>query len=187
MRPSFDPYPTLPVWRLLRETVNLNARSPEPSKRLSGDLLLAILTNGLYPATLLTGVTLRIRAEQTVNRGRAAILKAYHLRNSRNQTLKEVMTVELNEQSSYVPYVLGRLFSVLEAVQAAANPGINTTIRERYFNSASATPAVVLSHAPQPGTKAPCQIGKRPSGLLRPPHRRTACPHPRDPARPPDA
>ncbi len=144
VRPSFDPYPTLPVWRLLRETVNLNARTPEPSKRLSGDLLLAILTNGLYPATLLTGVTLRIRAEQTVNRGRAAILKAYYLRNSRNESLKEVMTVELNEQSSYVPYVLGRLFSVLEAVQAAANPGINTTIRERYFNSASATPAVVF-------------------------------------------
>ena len=40
--------------------------------------------------------------------------------------------------------MLGRLFSVLEAVQAAANPGINTTIRERYFNSASATPAVVF-------------------------------------------
>lgn len=144
VRPSFDPYPTLPVWRLLRETVNLNARTPEPSKRLSGDLLLAILTNGLYPATLLTGVTLRIRAEQTVDRGRAAILKAYYLRNSRNESLKEVMTVELNEQSSYVPYVLGRLFSVLEAVQTAANPGINTTIRERYFNSASATPAVVF-------------------------------------------
>ena len=54
------------------------------------------------------------------------------------------MTVELNEQSNYLPYVLGRLFAVLEAVQQRANPGINTTIKDRYFNSASATPASVF-------------------------------------------
>ena len=52
--------------------------------------------------------------------------------------------MELNEQSTYLPYVLGRLFSVLEAVQQRANPGINTTIKNRYFNSASATPALVF-------------------------------------------
>ena len=46
-----------------------------------GDLLRAILTGGPYPATLLNGVTLRIRAEREVTRGRAAILKAYYLRN----------------------------------------------------------------------------------------------------------
>ena len=51
--------------------------------------------------------------------------------------------MSLNE-SANVPYVLGRLFSVLEAVQSAANPGINTTIRDRYFNSACATPALVF-------------------------------------------
>ena len=52
--------------------------------------------------------------------------------------------MELNEQSTYLPYVLRRLFSVLEAVQQRANPGINTTIKNRYFNSASATPALVF-------------------------------------------
>ena len=51
--------------------------------------------------------------------------------------------MSLNE-STNVPYILGRLFSVLEAVQEAANPGINATIRERYFNSACATPAMVF-------------------------------------------
>lgn len=54
------------------------------------------------------------------------------------------MTVELNEQSNYLPYLLGRLFAVLEGVQQRANPGINTTIKDRYFNSASATPATVF-------------------------------------------
>lgn len=144
VRPSFDKFPTLPVWRLLRETVNQNARNPEPNPRLAGDLLLAILNGTPYPATLLDGVVLRIRAEREITRGRAAILKAWYLRNTNNEPLKEVMTVELNEQSNYLPYLLGRLFSVLEDVQQRANPGINTTIKDRYFNSASATPATVF-------------------------------------------
>lgn len=144
IRPVSDPFPTLPVWRLLRETVNLNARTPEPTPRLPGDLLLAILNDSLYPATLLDGVVLRIRAEKQITRGRAAILKAWYLRNSQDEQLKEVMTVELNEQSTYLPYVLGRLFAVLEGIQQRANPNINTTIKDRYFNSASATPATVF-------------------------------------------
>ena len=43
-----------------------------------------------------------------------------------------------------MPYTLGRLFSVLEAIQASANPGINATIKDKYFNSAAATPAVIF-------------------------------------------
>lgn len=52
--------------------------------------------------------------------------------------------MQLNEESNYLPYVLGRLFAVLEGVQNAANPGINTTIKDRYFNAASATPALTF-------------------------------------------
>ena len=52
--------------------------------------------------------------------------------------------MELNQDTTYQPYLLGRLFAVLEGLQQAANPGINTTIRDRYFNSACATPAVVF-------------------------------------------
>ena len=144
VQPAFDKRPTLPVGALLRETVNLNARTPEPEPRLAGDLMLAILNDTPYPATLLYGVALRIQAERTVTRGRAAIIKAYYLKNSRDENLKEVMTMQLNDQTNYLPYLLGRLFSVLEAVQAAANPGINATIRDRYFNAASATPANVF-------------------------------------------
>ena len=47
--------------------------------------------------------------------------------------------MSLNPNATNVPYLLGRLFSVLEAVQAAANPGINATIRDKYFSGASAT------------------------------------------------
>ena len=51
--------------------------------------------------------------------------------------------MSLNE-SSNVPYVLGRLFSVLETIQSVANPDINATIKDRYFNSACATPATAF-------------------------------------------
>lgn len=147
IRPAYDKFPTLPVWRLVQETVRKpspDARPAEPNPRLAGDLLLAVLNDMPYPATLLDGTALRIRAERNVSRGQAAIIKAYYLRNSSNPKLKEVMTVELNEQSTYLPYVLGRLFAVLEAVQQSANPGINATIKDRYFNSASATPSSVF-------------------------------------------
>ena len=52
--------------------------------------------------------------------------------------------MSLNEESKYKPYVLGRLFSLYEQVQEGANPSINTTIRDKYFNSAAATPARIF-------------------------------------------
>ena len=151
IRPSFDKFPTLPIWRLVLETVRKappGGRTPEPHSRLAGDLLLAVLNDILYPATLLNGVELRIRAERSVSRGQAAILKAYYTKYLEqfqpDSPMKEALTVELNEQTNYLPYLLGRLFAVLEGLQQSANPGINTTIKDRYFNSASATPAIVF-------------------------------------------
>lgn len=147
VRPAYDTAPTLSVWRLVMETVRKaapGARSPEPNPRLAGDLLLAVLNDTPYPATLLDGVVLRIRAERDVSRGQAAILKAYYLKNSRDENLKEVMTVELNDNSNYLPFVLGRIFSILEAIQLASNPDVKRTIRSLYFTSASATPAFIF-------------------------------------------
>lgn len=143
-RPSYDSVETLSLWRLLNETVNQNSRDKSPSPVLAGELLRAILNDTRYPATLLNGVTLRIRADHEVTRGRAAILKAYYLKHPSQFVPKEVLTVSLNPDSTNVPYTLGRLFSVLEAIQAAANPGINATIKDKYFNSASATPGHVF-------------------------------------------
>lgn len=137
-----EKFRTLPIWAVVNETTRtVPGQSAKPSPQLAGDLLRTVLTGGRYPATLLNGVTLRIRAEQNVTRGRAAVIKAYYLRNYPTELNKEVYTVNLNETTN-VPYLLGRLFSVLEAVQKAANPGINTTIKDRYFNAACATPGM---------------------------------------------
>ena len=144
VRPANDPYETIPLWALLQETVPQTVRDKSPSPVLAGATARAILSNTDYPAALLNGVMLRIRADRKITRGRAAILKAYYLKNPHTECPKEVLTVSLNETSSIVPYNLGRLFSVLEAIQQAANPGINTTIKDKYFNSASATPATIF-------------------------------------------
>ena len=150
VRPAFDERETLSMWALLRETVNPNSRDKSAQPQLVGEMLRAVLTGSLYPSALYTQTEIRMRAEKEINRGKAAIIKAYLLRNvveqQKDQThvYKEVLDVELNEQSTYLPYRLGRLFAVLEAVQQKANPNINTTIKDRYFNSACATPALVF-------------------------------------------
>ena len=144
IRPSYDKFPYLSIYWLLQETVNKNSRNATPAPQLAGDVLRSVLNDAPYPATLRNAVNLRIRADHEVTRGRAAILKAYYTKNQNKLCPKEVLTVELNKDSKYLPYVLGRLFSVLEAVQNVANPNINTTIKDRYFNSACATPAMVF-------------------------------------------
>ena len=160
IRPAYDKFETIPIWKLLSETVNQNAKDKSPAPDLAGEVLRAVLMNTRYPATLLNGVTLRIRAEQRdkdhpdrefkITRGRAAILKAYYIKSSEaanreNPDIpKEVLQVSLNSDANNIPYTLGRLFSVLEAIQESANPGLNATIKDKYFNSAAATPAVIF-------------------------------------------
>ncbi len=144
VRPGFDKFETLPLWKLLDETVNQNSRDKSPVPGMAGETLWAILNDTPYPATLLNGAVMRIRAERKITRGRAAILKAYYLKNPNPDVPKEVLTVSLNPESTNVPYTLGRLFAVLEAIQSAANPGINATIKDKYFNSASAAPATIF-------------------------------------------
>lgn len=138
----------IPLWALLRETVNQNASDKSPSPQMAGDVMRAMLTGGRYPETMLNQTILRIRAEHAVTRGRAALIKAYLIRNTKthpmHEKMKEAAVMALNTETGYAPYVLGRLFSVLEAIQETANPGINATIKDRYFNAACATPAAVF-------------------------------------------
>ena len=137
-------YAVTPLWAMLRETVNLNTTDKAPSPVLAGAAARSIFMGTAYPAALLEATMLRIRAEREITPGRAAILKAYYLKNPSEQCPKEVLTVSLNENSTNIPYTLGRLFAVYEEVQEAANPGINATIKDKYFNSAAATPAVIF-------------------------------------------
>lgn len=144
VKPSYMENGTLPLWKLLNETVNQNSRDKKASPPMAGAVTRAILTGGMYPVSMFEQTMLRIRAEQDITYGRAAIIKAFLTKNDQFHVPKEVLTVELNEQSAYLPYVLGRLFAVLERVQADANPGIKATIKDKYFNSASSSPATIF-------------------------------------------
>lgn len=151
-------FDNIPLWRLLYATVRSQTKY-EPSSykeakqnlekylppELSGEILRSILMNTRYPATLLNGITLRIRAEHEITRSRAAAIKACLLQNYRflpiYSTLREVLTVELNDSCNYQPYVLGRLFAVMEQIQlASADWKLNRTIKDSYFTSAATTP-----------------------------------------------
>ncbi len=134
----------IPLWRLLKATVNDKAKDKTPVPKMAGETLRAIITGGRYPASIYQQVQLRIKADHDVSHERMAIVKGYLLRNDTAQNVKEVITVQLNENTEYQPYVLGRLFAVLEALQETANPGLNATIKDKYFSSASATPGIVF-------------------------------------------
>jgi CRISPR-associated protein Csd1 len=52
--------------------------------------------------------------------------------------------VALDTQQPSTGYQLGRLFAALEKIQEEANPGINATIRDRYYGAACGSPVTVF-------------------------------------------
>ena len=133
----------LSVYELLRETVNPNSKDKTPIPNMSAMVLQSILSGNRYPASLYTDTVIRIRSEQgNVTWGRASIIKAYLIKNYSWKEGENYMGLE--ETCNDTAYILGRLFSVLESIQKEANQGINATIKDRYFNSACATPASVF-------------------------------------------
>lgn len=139
---------TIPIWKLLDTTVR-DPKKQVPAPNMAGATTRAIFEGTPYPTSLMAAVVLRIRAELKVTRERAAILKAYIQKNyisrahdnDRKNKLAEVAQVQLNERCDYMPYVLGRLFRVMEEIQlASADWKLNRTIKDSYFNTAASTP-----------------------------------------------
>lgn len=142
--PAWAPvYPSLV--RLLRATAVLGKDDNIPPN-LAGDTMRSILEGLPYPATLLQAAVRRCRAERDVPPLRAALLKACLNRETRfrNPAIKEELKVSLDPDNANVGYRLGRLFAVLEKAQEEANPGINATIRDRFYGAASSTPVSVF-------------------------------------------
>jgi CRISPR-associated protein Csd1 len=136
----------LPLYRLLLSTA-LQGKSENITPNLAGEVMRAILGGTAYPQTLLSAAVRRTRAEQEVTYPRAAVIKAVLARSSRyyGKTEKEV-DMALDESNTNKGYLLGRLFATLERAQASASPGINATIRDRFYGGASSTPVAVFPH-----------------------------------------
>ena len=138
------PWRTPPAaWRLLYETA-AHYKSENISPTLGGTLMRAILTGGRYPHSLLAAVVTRMRVDKNITGLRVAICKASLARDHRLGFEEEDVPMSLNPDETNPAYRLGRLFAVYENVQRAALGKVNTTIKDRYFGAASATPALVF-------------------------------------------
>ena len=140
-KPEYEK-PYLPLSELLLETVSKNVRDREKSisALLAGAVYAAIINDWRYPEMLYEQILCRIRAEHTVNARKAAIIKAYLLKNTNME--KEGLGMSLNEECKNQAYVLGRLFAELENAQYQAN-GVSM-LKERYLSSAATTPGLVF-------------------------------------------
>ncbi|HET6537833.1 MAG TPA: type I-C CRISPR-associated protein Cas8c/Csd1 [Sphingopyxis sp.] len=128
-------------WHLLIETA-LQHKSENIPPMLGGELLRAVLNGTAYPRSLMTAIIIRIRAEQgDVTAMRAAILRGILARDYRLGFAQKEVPVALDEQDMNLAYRLGRWFAELEAIQEHALPGLNATIRDRFYGSASSAPA----------------------------------------------
>lgn len=144
------------LWQLLNETIPKKSKNKKLSPIVGGQVLNSIISGSPYPYTLYSNILIRTRTEPddrdkkiySVNSIRASIIKAFLLRNERKLNYKkygEVLQVSLNEKSKNQAYLLGRLFALLERAQENASSGnLNTTIKDRYFSTASASPVTVF-------------------------------------------
>jgi CRISPR-associated protein Csd1 len=138
----------LSLFRLLAATA-VQGKADNIPPKLGGEVLRAIIEGLPYPATLLNAAVQRCRAEQQVTYPRAAAIKAWLNRDARRQRLSnptpEEFTPMLDPDNPSAAYRLGRLFATLEKIQEEASPGLNATIRDRYYGAASATPVAVFT------------------------------------------
>ena len=131
----------LSLWRLLVSTAT-QGKTENINPNLSGGVMRSILSGSPLPDTLLNAVLVRIKAEREISYPRAKLLKAYLNRKSKERKI----TVSLNKENADAAYCLGRLFATLEKIQEEANPGINATIRDKFYASASSAPNTVFGN-----------------------------------------
>lgn len=124
--------------------VTLNGKQSEATPNLPEAIVKSIFQGMPYPFTLFSACIRRIRAElggkDAIRIARMAIIKAYLNRTNSNNKKIEIM---LDKSNTNQGYLCGRLFAVLDKIQVDANGG--SSIRERYMNAASATPASVFA------------------------------------------
>lgn len=136
----------LSLYRLLVSTA-LQGKSENIPPNLAGEFMKAILAGIPYAHSLLSAVIRRCRAEREITYPRAALLKAVLARAARfYKHSEQEVGMALDTGNSNIGYRLGRLFATLEKIQEEANPGINTTIRDRFYGAASGTPVAAFPH-----------------------------------------
>ncbi len=129
------------IYRLLCQTAR---EAKEVNPLLAGAMARSIFTGCLYPQNLMIAILNRLRSCDKFNSDKASLIKAALTRKARFLNTRTEVSVSLDVTRVDTPYLLGRLFAVLEKAQEEAIPDANSTIRDRYFGTASASPKVVF-------------------------------------------
>lgn len=127
------------------KSINDACKSPKSStEKINPSLFASVFESALYnkpySQSILATIVRRAKTDKEIDKVKAGVIKAYLMRNE-----KEEMTVALNRGNQDQAYLCGRLFAVLERIQEQAAGGkLNSTIKDRYFASATSKPASVF-------------------------------------------
>lgn len=127
------------------KSVSTPSKSSTFATNLVQSIVESILSGNPYPMTLQQACVNRITQERTVSELRAAILKGCINRKARIYKHLKELDMALDKQNDNIAYLAGRLFAVLEQIQQASlGKGVNATIRDRFYASASTRPNIVM-------------------------------------------
>jgi CRISPR-associated protein Csd1 len=161
----------LTLWRICNATKRWDKKKEKFFKddkvlpKLAGDLARSVLTGAAYPQSLLATMLCRIHSDGEVAYARVAAIKACLVRNSRLRGNPLEVPIMLDPNSTDPAYCCGRAFALLEVIQIDSakkkkddfsehdakneqrkddKAGLNRTIKDSYFSSASVTPGLVF-------------------------------------------
>ncbi|GGB32988.1 type I-C CRISPR-associated protein Cas8c/Csd1 [Tistrella bauzanensis] len=165
LEPGIDGGRPVSIYALLRALSPQDKVDNLPPK-LGGDIMRAVLNGGPYPANMAALALMRMRADGNISALRVAMVKAWLVRAmTLSPEERETRLVSLDLEDKNVGYRLGRLFAVLENLQRKALPGLNATIRDRYYGAASATPASIFPVLIRNSTHHAARLRKNSGGL----------------------
>lgn len=129
------------LWQIKKEMLSPKSQNDKVNPALISKMFETIVYGRKYPIYLLETMVRRVKTDAKINAVRAGVIKACINRNNEKEELK----VSLDKTNHSQAYLCGRLFAVLEKLQQdASNNSLNRTIKDAYFASASAKPALVF-------------------------------------------
>jgi CRISPR-associated protein Csd1 len=119
----------------------------DASKEMQPAVITALVRNAFHgdrlPEDLLVKLVRRNRAERDITYPRAVLLKVIFANHPTYRTLMTDME-QPNTHPESPGYTCGRLLAVLESIQRVAIGSVNASLTDRYYGSASSTPAVAF-------------------------------------------